>query len=258
MNPLSVSFVANLTDKSPNEKQTDAFLIPGLALSHPPWKADNILKDELGEFISALAHEVRNPLANINLSVKMLESEIKSEELKTYLDIIMRSSIRINNLIRELLIYQQNEEVPAEKHSIHELLDEVIWMAKDRIMLKNITVLKEYDPEDCKILLNRSKMKIALTNIIINAIEAMTIVNGALKLVTICTDEKFIMRIEDNGIGISPENLKNIFKSYYTNKPGGLGQGLATTYEILRSNHVAYKVESEEGSGTSFILLFDK
>jgi len=188
----------------------------------------------------------------------MLESEIKSEELKTYLDIIMRSSIRINNLIRELLIYQHSEEVPAEKHSINELLDEVIWMAKDRIMLKNITVLKEYDQDDCKILLNRSKMKIALTNIIINAIDAMAVVNGALKLVTICTAEKFIMRIEDNGIGISPENLKNIFKSHYTNKPGGLGQGLATTYEILRSNRVGFKVESEEGSGTSFILLFDR
>jgi signal transduction histidine kinase len=259
MNPLTVSFVAKSTDNPQNtNKQIDSFLLPAVNYGNPPWKADKIVKEELGEFISALAHEIRNPLANINLSVKLLETEIKSEELKTYLDIIMRSSIRINNLIKELLIYQHSEEVPSEKHSIHELLDEVIEMTKDRIKLKNITVLKLYEAEDCSILMNRQKMKIAMTNIIINAIDAMASMNGILKLVTTCTGKKFTICIEDNGSGISRENLQYIFKPYYTSKPGGLGQGLATTYEILRSNHVGFKVESEEGSGTSFILLFDK
>ena len=60
-----------------------------------------------------------------------------------------------------------------EKHSICELLDEVLVMAEDRIMLKNITVWKQYAAQDCKVVLNRSNMKIALTNIIINAIDAM-------------------------------------------------------------------------------------
>jgi C4-dicarboxylate-specific signal transduction histidine kinase len=64
--------------------------------------------------------------------------------------------------------------------------------------------------------------------------------------------------INDNGCGISKENLKNIFKPHYTNRPGGLGIGLAATANILRSNNIRVNVESRETKGTCFILLFDR
>ena len=67
-----------------------------------------------------------------------------------------------------------------------------------------------------------------------------------------------MLKIQDNGCGISPENLKNIFKPYYTGKQGGMGLGLSATYDILRSNHVGVNVVSGEGMGTRFELLFDK
>ena len=105
---------------------------------------------------------------------------------------------------------------------------------------------------------SRPKMKIALTNIIINAVEAMTSGKGELKLVTKIVEGDYIILIEDNGCGISRKNLKNIFKPYFTNKPGGLGLGLATTFNILRANCVGINVESEEGHGSRFILSFDK
>ena len=221
-------------------------------------KGPEILKAHPGLLVSALAHEVRNPLTNIKLSVVMLESVIEDNDLKLYLDIIMRSSIRINNLVNELLKYQHEDEAQAEKYSIHQLLDEVLEMAGDRIRLKNISVSKDYAAKDCKIELNKPKMKFALTNIIVNAIDAMTTAKGQLKLVTKSMEDKYVIQIEDNGCGISKQNLKNIFKPYFTNKPGGLGLGLSTTYDILQSNHVRVTVESREGEGTRFILLFNK
>lgn len=211
-----------------------------------------------GQFNAALAHEIRNPLSTIKLAVEMLQSGITGDNQKIFLDIIMRSSVRINDLITDLLKCQQANEVQTEKYSICQLLDEVLEMAKDRIMLKNISVRKEYAAKDCKIVLNRSKMKLALTNIIINAIDAMSTENGELKLVTKLVDDRYTIQIEDNGCGISKEDLKHIFKPNYTNKPGGLGLGLATTYDILRLNHVGVNVESEMGEGTRFILLFEK
>lgn len=211
-----------------------------------------------GQFAVGLAHELRNPLTNINLSVGMLESVIKNDDLKIYLDIIIRSSMRINDLITELVKYQQADEVPVGKYSIHQLLDEVLEIAGDRITLRNITVRRYYATQDFKIEMNRLRMKIALTNIVINAIDAMTPGKGRLKLVTKSTYGKYIIRIEDNGCGISKENLKHIFKPYFTNKQGGLGIGLPTSYEILRSNHVGVDVESEVGEGTCFTLSFDK
>lgn len=223
-----------------------------------PWVAPSqLVKQQPSQFVSALAHEIRNPLANINLSVGILESAIKDDELKTYLGIIMRSSIRINHLINDLLRYQLANEMHSEKHSVHKLIDEVLDMTGDRIMLKNITVRKTYAAHDYSIVLNRPEMKIALTNIIINAIDAMDSKKSELNLVTKSIRGKFMIKIEDNGCGISKSNLKNIFKPYFTTKPGGLGVGLGATYVILQSNHVEVKVESEIGRGTRFILLFD-
>lgn len=224
---------------------------------YPPRAAPEILKDHSFQFV-ALAHELRNPLTDINLSVGMIESIIDNVDLKTYLDIIMRSSIRMNDLITELLKYQQVDRAGAEKYSVHQLLDEVLEMASDRIAIKNIVVRKDYAAQDCTIGVNRLRMKIALTNILINAIDAMTSNKGELKLVTRSTGDKYIIQIEDNGCGISKRDLKNIFKPYFTNKPGGLGIGLSTTYEILQANNIGMNVESVEGSGTRFILLFDK
>jgi len=213
--------------------------------------------EQPSQFVSALAHEIRNPLSNINLAVEMLKSGVIDEDQKIYLDIILRGSARINDLIVDLLLSFEAKELKSEKHSIYQLIEEVLLGTKDRIMLKNISVRKDYTMLDCKILVNKPKIKIALTNIIINAIDAMPSENGKLRLVTKSINGKCIIEIEDNGIGISEENLKNIFKPYFTNKIGGMGLGLSTTLDILLSNHARVDVQSEEGVGTRFILSFD-
>ncbi|MBA3828597.1 MAG: PAS domain-containing protein [Taibaiella sp.] len=223
-----------------------------------PVVAPTIFNGDPNRFAAALAHEVRNPLTNINLSAEMLGTAMKGDDERAYVDIILRSSKRINNLIIEFLKYQKEDEITAEKYSIKDLLDEALEMTKDRLTLKHVAVKKDYSIQDDKIILNRPKTLIALINIIINAIDAMEAGKGELKLLTMSIDGKYVVQIEDNGCGISKVNLKYIFEAYYTNKPGGLGLGLATTYNILRANNVEIKVESEEGRGTRFILLFDK
>jgi|SRR5687767_4880714 signal transduction histidine kinase len=141
---------------------------------------------------------------------------------------------------------------------IHELLDEVLIITQDRITHKNIVVSKEYGLQNIKIELNGPEVKIALTNIVINAIEAMPSGKGKLKLSTKSIGNKYVMQIEDNGCGISKENIPYIFKPYFTNKPGGLGLGLSIANDILLLNHVRVIVESTEGQGTIFLLIFDK
>ena len=209
-------------------------------------------------FLSVLAHEVRNPLTNINLAVEALESMVKDADLKVYFDIILRSSARINGLITQLLTSNLAHMGRGHKYSIHHLLDEVIEMERDRISLKNITVKKEYSLQDCGIVLDKPKMKIALTNIIINAVDAMTPKEGQLTLITKSDNGIPVLQIKDNGCGISKQDLKKIFMTNFSHKPGGLGIGLASTFRILQLNHVGIDVESEEGCGTSFILSFGK
>jgi signal transduction histidine kinase len=210
--------------------------------------------DDRGSIITALIHELRNPLTNIKLSVELLESFSTDDKWKTILDIIRRSSTRISDLINDLLKNKQDE---AKRHSIQQLLDEALELARDRISLKNIAVIKKYE-QDCELTLNGAEIKIALTNIIVNAIDAMTTGGGQLTLITKSIESSYILMIKDNGCGISKENLKDIFSPYYTNKLGGLGIGLTTTGNILHSNNIRVNVESRETKGTCFILLFDR
>jgi signal transduction histidine kinase len=207
------------------------------------------------QYTTALAHEIRSPLTNINLSVKMLESMEGDENLEMYLAIIARSSVRINELLNELLTDRRAE---AEKHSIHQLLDEVLDMSRDRITLKDIKVAKSYCTHDDRMVLNKPEIKISLANIILNAIEVMSPGKGKLTIATQVTDGHYEIQIEDNGCGINKEDLKHLFEPYFTKRPGGLGIGLATTHAILLSNDISVQVESKEGFGTRFTLTFEK
>ena len=217
-----------------------------------------IVKEHTVQFAVGLAHEVRNPLTNIGLAVEMLRSTELTDIQKLYIDIIMRGSGRINDLVTDLLTSYHADTKLQEKENIHELLDEVLLMATDRIMLKEIKVDKYYTAPDHNILMNRQKLKIAISNIIINAIEAMPKEGGALLILTKSVNEKCVVEISDNGIGMSKENLEQIFKPYFTNKEGGLGLGLSTTLDILLLNHAKLVVKSELGKGSAFIITFGK
>jgi signal transduction histidine kinase len=221
------------------------------------WKAPEKVKELAPQFASILAHEIRNPLTNINLSVDILEALITDDSQKIYLDIIKRSYTGINDLISILMKKEADDTTGTRKQSLQQLLDDVLVIAGDRITLKNIEVQKNYAPVDFKMIMDEPKMKIAVTNMIVNAVDAMASEGGMLALVTGYKDGKFVVRIEDNGCGIKKENLKNIFQPYFTTKANGLGVGLALSYTILKANGADITIESTEGRGTTFMLSFN-
>jgi len=209
-------------------------------------------------FVSALAHEIRNPLCTINLALEMLNMVELVEEKREYLSMIMRGSWRVNDLVTKMLTPDLAKEINTEFYSLHQLLEEVLARVRDRMVLKNISVTREYTATECRVLLDPEKVKIALTNIVINAIEAMSSGTGELRLVTRSTDEENSIEIHDTGIGISRSDLKRIFEPYFSNKPGGMGIGLSAALDILRANHTRVNVRSEKGVGTCFVLSFDR
>jgi signal transduction histidine kinase len=184
-----------------------------------------------------LANEVRNPLTNINLSVEKLHSAITDTELRSYLDIILRGSAQIDLLINELLNVQDVEVIPVGYYSLHQLLDEALIMTMDRILLKKIRLNKEYATEDDRIFVDKLKVRLALANIMTNAVEAMAYNTGELSVITRSLGRKFAVEIADNGTV--------------------MGLGLSTTLEILQYNHIGVDVSSKEGQGTSFMLFID-
>jgi signal transduction histidine kinase len=206
--------------------------------------------------VRTLAHEERNPLNNINMSVEQLEHNPVSEETDLFLNIIQRNSKRIGDLITELLDSSRPSELSFEKQTLQAIMDESIADALDRITLQRINMQIRYCNEPCTIMANKEKLKIAFLNIIINSVEAMTETKRELDIEIQTSGFIHKVLISDNGCGIPEENLSRLFEPYFTSKRNGMGLGLATTLNILQSHKAHIDVSSVIGEGTSFVITF--
>ncbi len=211
--------------------------------------------------LRTLAHEVRNPLTNKNLSVEQLKPELGEGvggDAGIYLDIIMRNCNRIDVLISELLDLARPGEISLEKASLQMILDKSLAAASDRLSLNGIQLELVYPEQASHIMADVEKLKIAFLNIIINAIEAMPKESGRLIISIVQEADFYKVMIRDNGSGIPEENLSRIFEPYFTSKKNGFGLGLAATWNIIRSHKGSIDVFSHAEEGTTFITIFDK
>jgi len=209
-----------------------------------------------GRLVRTLAHEVRNPLSNIHMSLEQLGGLTKGED-RIYIDIIDRNGKRINDLITELLTSSKPTEMVLDRVPMQSVIDDAVAAAVDRMTLKQIKLKLAYPELPCYIRADKTKLKIAFQNIIINAIEAISHDNGELNILLVATEENNIMEITDNGCGIPPENISKLFEPYFTSKRNGIGLGLASTLNILQAHNATIEVRSKVDSGTTFIVTFN-
>jgi PAS domain S-box-containing protein len=220
----------------------------------------NLMVEKLGatgRLVRTLAHEVRNPLNNINMSVEQLITDGENEEHTLYLDIIQRNSKRIGDLITELLDTSRPTELSFERCALQTVMDDSIADALDRITLQRINMQIRYYNDPCYILANKEKLKIAFLNIMINAVEAMpNDGTGELDIEIDSTNVLHTVKVKDNGCGIPEEHISRLFEPYFTSKRNGMGLGLAATLNILQSHKAQVDVTSIVGTGTTFVISF--
>lgn len=209
-----------------------------------------------GRLVRTIAHEVRNPLNNITLSVEQMQHDIKDENMQIYMNIIQRNGKRINDLISELLNTSRPAEQTLEKHTLQNIIDDVISASIDRLTLKKIKLKLSYPNEEREIMADREKLKLALLNIVINAVEAMEEQLGQLSITLQQHHHNAVLTISDNGCGISEENISRLFEPYFTQKRNGVGLGLTFTLNILQAHKANIEVTSQISKGTSFIITF--
>ncbi len=216
---------------------------------------DLMIADRLaatGRFLRMLGHEIRNPLTNIDLAIGQLASDNHDEELHECIEIIQRNSKRIGQLLTNLLQSANPGQLNARLCSPVELLEDTLALAADRMALKNIRVEKDYAPGLQPVHADPEKMKIALLNIIINAVEVMEANRGVLWVDVRPAVEGCRIVIRDNGPGISREHLSRLFEPYFSRKPNGMGLGLASTLNIIQLHGGRVEVTSELGEGAKF------
>lgn len=213
------------------------------------------------KLMRVIAHEIRNPLNNISLSVEHLEMTNDEDGMrKELMNIIRRNCNRINKSITELLDITRTGELEFQKHSLQEIMNESIAAVSDRIGLQNVKVEKNYQENPLELSADKSKLKIAFSNILINAIEAMNgnKDKGQLAVSLEGSPDLLTVSIKDNGIGIAEENIPRLFEPFFTLKKNGIGLGLATSYSILQCHKASIHVESQVNKGTNFIINFDR
>jgi PAS domain S-box-containing protein len=209
-----------------------------------------------GRLVRMLAHEVRNPLTNVNLSAEQLEMELADEDQKFYTQIIKRNCTRINDLITQLLQPSTSEDIELVENSVHTVLSQAINAALDRVQLKRIQIVSEFAEEEFALPLDMVSLEMAFLNLITNAIEAMEEDIGILKIATKSHGDMMQVIFADNGSGISEEHMDKIFEPYFTGKNNGMGIGLSTTMSIIHAHHGRIDVQSELGKGTTFTISF--
>ena len=210
-----------------------------------------------GRMARMIAHEVRNPLTNIRLAVgelsALLESSVENSEEKLLEQMIERNTIRISDLIDDLLKSARPPELEIVTTKLKTVIDAAIDFCQDRVELLNIKLEKEFCDKDITGEWDPEKLKIALVNVIINAIEAMGETEYPELLISLTEeDERPTIYIRDNGIGMDKETQINLFDPFFTNRKNGLGLGMTATLNIVNMHKGKITVNSELEKGTEF------
>lgn len=211
-----------------------------------------------GQITRTVAHEVRNPLTNIHLALEQLRDEIPQQEEATlpFFQIIQRNLERIGALIKGMLESSKKRELDLAPSTFENILEQAIVRVADRLRLKDMRYSIETERGLPETLVDLDLIELAITNIAINAVEAMEPGRGELRMRAFNEHGEVALTISDNGKGLAPENVSRLFEPFYSGRPGGLGLGLTTTRSILNSHGVALDVRSTPGLGTTFTLRF--
>ena len=210
----------------------------------------------LGKLASGMAHEIRNPLNAMGLSVQRLKREFlpeegKKEEYLAFLDIVRSELIRVDRIVEDFLL-SARAHAPFVNENLHSILDEIITIINEKATSREIHIISKIDPQ-ITIESQKDRLKQAFYNIIINAIEAIG-QKGSIEIWTKTKDGAVDIYLKDTGPGIKEEELHKVFEYYYTTKDKGMGLGLPISYMIVKDHGGDIRIAREEGQGTTFII----
>lgn len=212
-----------------------------------------------GKFLRSLAHEIRNPLTNINLALDQVQQESElDEDARLYMDVLKRSSNRIRDLLEEIMNAYKTSEVVFGTNSLHNVIDLAARFANDRLLLKNIKLTRKLKLKNDVLQADKVKLTTAILNLIVNATEAINHDSGHIHISTNRKGDSLLLKIKDNGYGMNDEQVQALFDPFYTGKSKGLGLGLTTAQNVIFAHKGSISVESKEGRGTTFSITLPR
>ncbi|MCM3666860.1 PAS domain S-box protein [Mesobacillus subterraneus] len=205
----------------------------------------------VGELSASVAHEIRNPLTSLKGLVQLLQMEDEKHQL--YYQIMIDELNRINHIVSELLLLAKPQQIKYTEADLQVILHDVISLLKTEASLHNIHI--EFEVQDHHVMLEcePNQLKQLFINIVKNAIEASSAENVVLISLQ-SSDNHVIVRVKDEGIGISKELMERIGEPFYSSKEKGTGLGMTVSFKIVQSHNGTIKFNSEPEKGTEVIV----
>ncbi len=220
----------------------------------------------LGRLAAGVAHDIRNPLHSIGLTISHLQDEYlpsnpdKALEFENYAQSMRSELTRLNKVITDFLTLTKQESFELKEGNLNDLIRDIVLLMSREAENKNISIALNLS-EIPKVFINYEKLKTALLNLMVNSFQAIE-VKGNIRISTFSGadsdpsgDGMVALTIEDNGRGIEKENIDKVFETYFTTKESGTGLGLSIAHQIIVENHGGeINLQSEPGKGTTVII----
>ena len=214
----------------------------------------------IGRLTQAVAHEIKNPLNVIGLTIDHLGNKFMqmdragSDKIAGLINTVKDEIARLGQMAGDLMNYGRPAPPSVEKVDVRGLVRETIALVRVQADEQDIQInLEGDDGIPANVMGDRERLKSCLSNITINAIQAMP-TGGRLTAGVHRSDGMVQVTVADTGVGISQESISKIFEPYFSTKKSGFGLGLAVTKKIIEEHHGSIHVDSEEGAGTTFTV----
>ncbi len=209
----------------------------------------------VGRLAASIAHEIRNPLAAMRGSIQMLRGEMDGDsEQAQLMDIILRESDRLNNIVADYLNYARPRPAQLNNVDVCALIRETFKLLRNSAELSDTHTLEDELPEQSVFAKgDPEQLKQVCWNVARNALRAMP--DGGTFRISLTRPEPDRLRISfiDNGCGMAPEQVERLFEPF-SSTTGGTGLGLSIVYQIIRDHNGTINVRSRLGEGTTITV----
>lgn len=218
----------------------------------------------LVQIISGIAHEIRNPLTSIKTYIELLPRKKDNVDFQNQIATVVPHEVeRVNKLIEQLIDYAKPREKIIELANLSDVIDYCTTLFAPVLQQNDILIYRQMDG-NYYIMVDMNQLKQVIINLILNAIDAVNerkavISDNRIYRINIEVfrkNDRVCISIDDNGIGMADDELKNVFELFYTTKVGGSGIGLPLSRQLIEDNDGTIDIRSDKNKGSTIYITF--